>query len=278
MKRTAKMILIAGIATAMAACSTTPRSIPELDAARASVAQVESSPRAGVAPQYIADARQSLDRANQLASKGGDLDDIKYQAEIANKNAQIANEKILATLAREEVEKGKAKRQEVLLEAREREARRQAMQARAAEDRAKSLEAELKDLQAKKTDRGMVLALGDVLFETNKSTLKPGAYETIDRIAEVLKESPDRKVRIEGHTDSTGPDEYNMQLSEQRAMAVQAALMQRGVSGSQISSAGRGEAFPVASNDTAAGRQQNRRVEMIFASQQTRSGTESGGG
>jgi outer membrane protein OmpA-like peptidoglycan-associated protein len=72
-------------------------------------------------------------------------------------------------------------------------------------------------------------------------------------------------VVIEGHTDSMGSEDYNLQLSEQRALAVQSALMQRGVQGSQISTAGKGEGLPVASNDTAAGRQQNRRVEVIFS-------------
>jgi outer membrane protein OmpA-like peptidoglycan-associated protein len=84
-----------------------------------------------------------------------------------------------------------------------------------------------------------------------------------------LQASPDRKVIIEGHTDSVGSDEYNQQLSERRAMAVQSALMQRGVSGGQINAAGKGETFPVASNDDSGGRQQNRRVELIFSNEQS---------
>ncbi|HKE96113.1 MAG TPA: OmpA family protein, partial [Povalibacter sp.] len=122
----------------------------------------------------------------------------------------------------------------------------------------------LADLKAKKTDRGVVLTLGDVLFDTGKATLKPGAYATIDRLAEALKEDSGRKVMIEGHTDSVGSDDYNQVLSENRARSVQAALMERGVPGDQISAVGKGEGFPVASNDNAAGRQQNRRVELIF--------------
>lgn len=274
MKRIYSSILAAGVATVLGACATTPKSITELDTARAVVAQVEASPRAGVAAQNIADARKSLERANRLASNGGKLEDIKFEANIAATQAQIANEKILTAMARDEVEQAEAERQQVLVEAREREARLKAQQADAAQSqlelaqaRTRSLEEELKALQAKPTERGMVLTLGDVLFDTGQSTLKPGAYATIDRLAQALQAEPDRRVIIEGHTDSVGTDEYNQQLSQRRAMAVQSALMQRGVSGGQITAMGKGESFPVASNDNAAGRQQNRRVEMIFANE-----------
>jgi outer membrane protein OmpA-like peptidoglycan-associated protein len=275
MQRTHSLILAAGVATVLGACASTPKSNAELDTARAVVAQVEASPRAGVAAQNIAEARKSLDRANKLATENGKPEDIKFEANVAAMNAQIANEKILTAQAQEEIQKGTADRQAVLLEAREREAQlrgRQAdtarMEADAAKQHASSLEDELKALQAKPTERGMVLTLGDVLFDTGQATLKPGAYATIDRLGQALQASPDRKVIIEGHTDSVGTDEFNQQLSERRAMAVQSALMQRGVSSGQISSAGKGESFPVASNDNAAGRQQNRRVEMIFSNEQ----------
>ena len=144
------------------------------------------------------------------------------------------------------------------------EAERNAQQARSAENRAKALEQELADLKGKKTDRGIVVTMGDVLFDTGKATLKPGAYATVDRLATVLKEDSARKVLIEGHTDSVGTDEYNQSLSERRAQSVQAALFERGVEASQISTVGKGETTPVASNDNAAGRQQNRRVELVF--------------
>ncbi len=264
------LILATAVAACLAACST-PDTIEELETARAIVPQVEASPRAGVAATDIAEARQALDRANRLADKGGKVADIQYEATVASRNAQIANEKILAAQAREEVEKGTAERQAVLAEARELEAQRSAQQARAAtaqaqsaEERAKALERELTDLKGKKTDRGVVVTLGDVLFDTGKATLKPGAYSMIDRLATVLKEDPQRKVLIEGHTDSVGSDEYNQDLSQRRASSVQAALFERGVEASQISTIGKGETTPVASNDSPVGRQQNRRVELVF--------------
>ena len=262
MKRSQYLLVAAAVSAILAGCASTPETIEDLETARAVVAQVEASPRAGVAASYISEARKSLDRADKLAAGDGDLTDIKFEAQIAARNAEIANEKILDAMAKDEIEKGNAQRQMVLTEARERETRQ-------AQERAQSLERELADLKTKKTDRGLVLTLGDVLFDTGKATLKPGAFETIDRVAKALQESPERKVMIEGHTDSVGSDSYNQSLSEQRAQSVQGALMQRGVSGSQLSALGKGETTPVASNDDAGGRQQNRRVELIFNDGQT---------
>ena len=269
------LILAAAAAACVAACSSTPETIEELETARAVVPQVEASPRAGVAATNISEARKALDQANRLAEKGGKVADIQYEATVAARNAQIANEKILSAMARDEIEKGTAERQAVLTEARTREADRNAQSARSAEERANALEQELKDLKGKKTDRGVVVTLGDVLFDTGKATLKPGAYTTIDRLATVLKEDTNRKVLIEGHTDNVGTDEYNQGLSERRAASVQAALFERGVEASQISTVGKGETTPVAGNDNAAGRQQNRRVELVFQDDRSRVASDS---
>jgi OmpA-OmpF porin, OOP family len=265
MNKTRNFILAGAMALAMVGCASTPDTIEELQTARAVVPQVEASPRAGVAATYIAEARKALDRANRLADDGGDVEDVQFEAQVATLNAQIANEKILAAQAREEIDKGTAERQAVLIESREREAQLRAQQADAATNRAKSLEEELAALKAKPSPRGMVLTLGDVLFDTAQATLKPGAYQTIERVAEILKAEPGRRLTIEGHTDSVGGDEYNQGLSERRAAAVETALLERGVASNQITSAGKGESFPVASNENAGGRQQNRRVELIFA-------------
>jgi len=264
MKPRYSLILAAAASACIAGCASAPQSTEELETARAVVPQVESSPRAGVAATNISEARKALDRANQLAEKHGKADEITYEATVAARNAQIANEKILTAMARDEIDKGTAERQTVLADARAHEAERNAQQAQAATAQAKALEQELADLKGKKTDRGVVVTLGDVLFDTGKATLKPGAYTTIDRLATVLKEDASRKVMIEGHTDNVGSDEYNQGLSQRRAQSVQAALFERGVAASQISTLGKGETTPVASNDNAAGRQQNRRVELVF--------------
>jgi outer membrane protein OmpA-like peptidoglycan-associated protein len=202
MKRNCFSIAAASAIVLLAACSSTPEQIPELETARAIVPKVEASPRAGVAATNIAEARKALDRANEMQAKGQDVEDIRFAASVAAANAQIAETKIDTAQAREEIEKDTAERQQVLLEARTRETER--------------VQQELKDLKAKQTDRGMVLTLGDVLFDTGKSTLKPGAYTTIDRLAQVLNSSHGSRVVIEGHTDSMGSDEMNQELSMRR--------------------------------------------------------------
>ena len=255
MKRTPLSMAVAS-AILLAACSSTPEQIPELDAAQALVPKVESSPRAGIAAANIAEARKALDRANALATTGKDVEDIQFEASVATAQATIAETKIDTVQAREDIEKGTAERQQVLLEARTRETER--------------VQQELKDLQAKQTDRGMVLTLGDVLFDTGKATLKPGAYTTIDRLAQVLNGSKGSRVVIEGHTDSMGTDANNQALSERRAQSVESALLERGVSASQLRSVGKGDSTPVAGNDTASGRQANRRVELIFSQDASR--------
>jgi outer membrane protein OmpA-like peptidoglycan-associated protein len=265
------------IAAILSACSAAPPRNESLETARTMVPEVEKSSRAGVAAMDIANARKSLEAANRLAESKGMRSDIEYEANNAVTSAQIANEKILTAQANEEVASGTAQRQAVLIQARERESQRSAdqasdarRQADASALRADSLEAQLADLKVQKTERGLVLTLGDVLFDTGQATLMSGAYATLDRLATALRESSGRKVLIEGHTDNVGSDESNQGLSERRAQSVQSALMQRDVARSQVTALGKGENFPIASNDSADGRQSNRRVELIFTEDQTR--------
>lgn len=118
------------------------------------------------------------------------------------------------------------------------------------------------------TREGNLLAVsfkGDVTFDTNSATLRPGLISEIDRVANVLNQYPDTFIRVEGHTDSRGSDAYNMDLSQRRANAVKNLLAQRGVAESRIEVIGYGKSMPVASNDTEAGRLKNRRVEIKIA-------------
>jgi outer membrane protein OmpA-like peptidoglycan-associated protein len=125
------------------------------------------------------------------------------------------------------------------------------------------LRAELGEAQTRVTDRGLVLTLGDVLFAVGKADLKPGAARTLDKLVAAMKRDPDTSVTIEGHTDSTGKRAYNQALSNRRAGAVRAYLTSRGVAAARIHAKGLGPDFPVATNATEAGRQQNRRVEVL---------------
>lgn len=270
-----QIILSVAIAAVLSACSATPDRNETLERARAMVQQVESSPRAGIAAADIANARSSLDAANRLAESRTRIADMEYEATNATLSAQIANEKILTAEANEAVANGTAQRQAVLIKARERDVQKSSdqaddarRQATASQARVDSLETELADLKLKKTERGLVLTLGDVMFDTGQSTLKPGAYATLDRLATALRQQSERKVLIEGHTDNVGSSENNQGLSERRAQSVERALMQRGVEHSQITTLGKGEDFPIAGNETAAGRQSNRRVELIFTDAQ----------
>jgi outer membrane protein OmpA-like peptidoglycan-associated protein len=143
--------------------------------------------------------------------------------------------------------------------------RREAERANAALNQAltqlRSLVVEITNLR--ETSRGLVISLSDILFDLNKATLKPAAAQNLGRIAAILKQYPDKRISVEGHTDATGPDAYNQTLSEERAASVRTALVAGGVADTLIDARGFGETQPVASNDTPAGRQQNRRVEIV---------------
>ncbi|MBA3016477.1 MAG: OmpA family protein [Proteobacteria bacterium] len=187
------------------------------------------------------------------------------EAEHSFNKAEIARQE--AENQRKEAENQRLAAEEALKEAQQKslEAEQARQEAAAAEARAKKLEAEVADLQAKKTERGLVLTLGDVLFDTGKSDLKTGAYTTIEKLTTFLKEYPSRKIQIEGFTDSVGADEYNLGLSMHRAEAVRNALNGRGIELDRILYRGYGEMYPIASNDSAVGRQLNRRVEIIIS-------------
>lgn len=127
------------------------------------------------------------------------------------------------------------------------------------------LQDQIRALQAERTERGLVMSLGDVLFATGSARLTPGADARLSELANFLQRNPERTVRIEGYTDTTGSSATNLRLSEERAMAVRDALTARGVNPSRIAAQGLGSAQPVASNSTESGRQQNRRVDIVIS-------------
>jgi outer membrane protein OmpA-like peptidoglycan-associated protein len=121
----------------------------------------------------------------------------------------------------------------------------------------------LTEMQTQETARGLVVTLGDVLFEVDRAELKPGAARNLDKLVSALRDNVDTRIAIEGHTDATGSREHNVDLSQRRAEAVQDYLVSHGVSASRVTARGLGPDFPVASNNSDAGRQQNRRVEVV---------------
>jgi outer membrane protein OmpA-like peptidoglycan-associated protein len=120
-------------------------------------------------------------------------------------------------------------------------------------------------LETRESARGLIVNISDVLFDFNQYTLKPGAREKMAKVSGILLAYPGLKIRLEGHTDAIGSDDYNQTLSEKRAEAVRTYLVDQGVPGDAVSAMGFGKANPVATNETADGRQRNRRVEMVVS-------------
>ena len=188
-------------------------------------------------------------------------DSFKEQmAQVAQEKAKIAEEE--AELEREAV--ALDERLAALAVRKDALAKKEDEIMKAAMVRTQQLEAELADLKAKETERGLVLTLGDVLFESNAADLRADALQKLYVLVTYLKEHPDRNVLIEGHTDSIGTETYNLELSQRRATAVRTFLVRNGIDPERLAARGYGQAQPVASNVTAAGRQENRRVEIVI--------------
>jgi outer membrane protein OmpA-like peptidoglycan-associated protein len=153
-------------------------------------------------------------------------------------------------------------------------AEEEAAKAARAKAEADELMKELSELKAQQTERGIVLTMGDVLFATGKADLSPNAEKGVETLAKFLKKNPNRNVLIEGHTDSVGKDDYNLALSRKRADSVKYKLTGDGIEAVRITTVGYGKKFPLASNDTKAGKAQNRRVEVIILNEGVKAETQ----
>ncbi len=189
-------------------------------------------------------AKQELDTATNEAERARILADIQA------KEAALA--KSMADAKAKEAEKARA------------EAEERAREAQMAKAELATLMKEMSELQGQLTDRGIVLTIGDVLFDTGKSELNTSSQRSMEKIAEFLEKKKNRNLLVEGHTDNVGSDEYNQRLSEKRAESVKGALEKLGVASGRIVTIGYGKKYPLASNDTASGKRQNRRVEAII--------------
>ena len=189
-------------------------------------------------------------RDRELKAARADADQARAAAEARARDAEAK--------ARE-AEQARTQAEQARLQAESARAQADAEQAKNA-----ALLKELSELKGQQTNRGLVLTVGDVLFATGKAEVAASGMRSIDKLAEWLKKNPTRNLLIEGHTDNTGPDDFNMRLSQQRADAVKDALVSRGLGADRITTKGYGPKYPVMANDTAAGRQQNRRVEVVI--------------
>ncbi|MES2883846.1 MAG: OmpA family protein [Pseudomonadota bacterium] len=288
-KRTA-LLGAASAAVLLSACAM-PVKPDGADAARADLTALQSDSKLAVlAPVAIQEAETAVRAAETPTEDTAAGQQAVY---VAQGKVAIARAQAERRLAEDSVKNLGDQRNEIRLDARTREAEIAKAQAEAAsasamqqqqaalaaqsdaakaQAEAEKAKAEAEDLkrqmtalEARATDRGMVMTLGDVLFATGRADLKPGAMERLSKLAGFMLKYPDRAVVIEGHTDSTGSAATNQALSERRADAVKAYLISQSVPSASVTTIGKGKDVPVAENTTATGRQQNRRVEIIIA-------------
>jgi outer membrane protein OmpA-like peptidoglycan-associated protein len=289
------------IAALIGACSSMPKTTSLLDQTRSAYEVAQGNPQvARYAPLEMKHASDALDQANAAARRNDSTAEIDKLAYLAKQKIAVAEEvatrrsaeadvasagqerdRIRSDLRTTEADQAKLRAEQSRQQARLAEqdaalAERQAAQARSdaadaqrrtleAQARTATLEAQLADLAAKKTERGLVITLGDVLFGVDKTQLTPEGLRTVQKLASILEKYPERSVLVEGFTDSTGSSAYNQGLSERRATSVRSALENMGVARSRVAMRGYGEAYPVAANDTKQNRQLNRRVEIVIS-------------
>ncbi|MEQ1621240.1 MAG: OmpA family protein [Methylococcales bacterium] len=269
----------------MAGCAAVPT--PSLNEAHSSYNSARTNPEVTNQAQLeLKDASDSLNKADFALNDGEDDETVNHFAYLAKQQVGIAQETAKRKTAEIAVTNAAAQRNLVRLDARTAEADAAKQQAANAQktvneqatqlavaganaERDQALiaaqEQLLKDLNAKQTERGLVVTLSDVLFRTGKAQLKSGGVRDVNKVADFLNQYPKYKVLVEGHTDSVGTDENNQELSERRANSVRNAFIDTGISSDRVNARGYGEGFPVADNDTNGGRQLNRRVEIVLS-------------
>lgn len=248
-----------------------PVAMHDAESAVAEAEQEHKDPAVTAHLVYLADHKVQIARANAQTSfteeqrKAISEQNGQIQLDARTREADAAKRENSILLA----DKDAANRRNSELKAQADSANMKNDQLQAQSDNANqkndALQAQLLALEAKKTDRGMVLTLGDVLFSSGRSDLKPGGTSKLDRLAAFLSQAPDRNVRIEGHTDNRGGQDMNLALSQRRADSVSAYLTGHGISSTRVTAVGEGFSSPIADNKTEAGRQANRRVEVIVS-------------
>jgi outer membrane protein OmpA-like peptidoglycan-associated protein len=248
-----------GIAQETAKRKTAEQAVTQSAAKRDQMRLEARTAEADAAKQQAQIAQNTAEqRATELAAAKtqAERDQMQHQMDMEAQQAQAAAAKQQALTAQSTAEQQAA-------ELAAAHAQADTDQARIAQQE-KELK-ELKDLNAKQTDRGIVITLGDVLFNPGQARLKSASMRNIHKLVDFLKQYPQRNVLVEGYTDSKGSASHNQTLSEQRASAVRTTLIDNGIDADRITTRGYGEAFPVAVNDTPGNRQMNRRVEITLS-------------
>jgi outer membrane protein OmpA-like peptidoglycan-associated protein len=223
--------------------------------------------RALAETRYAEDQQAVLHRereAVRLDARTEEANAATRQAMSAQRDARAATRDAEAATREAVAAQAESARQKSDAEAARSDASVARQAAETANDQALEMQRQIASLQAKVTDRGLVLNLGDVLFASGNSELRGSAHARLDKLVLFLGKYGDRTVTIEGHTDSVGNEDFNQGLSERRAQAVRSYLTSQGVSTSRTTATGKGESDPIADNGSQGGRQQNRRVEVII--------------
>lgn len=210
------------------------------------------------APRDVIRAGESLGRAERLAGYIGTGSDVRHYAYLSQRYSEIAAEHAKLALNQERLTKLDLERQRLQLALRE-------AKLASVQQQGKFVEAQIAALASEQTDRGLVMTLGDVLFDTGQAELKSSASRTVLKLVQFLQLNPRRVVRIEGYTDSTGTPEDNLKLSRDRAQSVADMLVDLGIDEKRIEVEGYGDQYPVEANASERGRAQNRRVEIVFS-------------
>lgn len=268
-------------------CNTAPPANARLDSARSELRAAQDDPmtRERAATELSA-AGDALRRADESWMREDDVAEVDHWSYVARQRVAIARETALRHASEQASKDALVDRDRSRLAARTAQAdgaQREAQsaqretalsqqaaeaskrQAAAAQARNDELETQLHELNARKTERGMVVTIGDVLFDTDAAMLRADGLRSVDKLAEFMKRYPQRSALIEGYTDSTGSAGYNQALSGRRADAVRNAIVERGVDRSRLDTQGYGAAHPVADNDSSSGRRMNRRVEIVLS-------------
>lgn len=218
------------------------------------------------APKDVIRAGESLARAERLSTYWGSGADVSHYAFLSSRYSAIAREHTQLMLNQEQLAKSELERQRLQL--RLREAKLESLQ-----QQGKWLEEQMVALVTTQTDRGLVMTLGDVLFDTGNSDLKPSANRTVLKLVQFLQLNPKRTVRVEGYTDNTGDATANLELSKDRAQTVADVITDLGIGEARIQVEGYGDQYPIEGNDSERGRAKNRRVEVVFSDEKGVLGT-----
>lgn len=260
-----KLITAAAVSLLVTACASNMNKPVGADNARMKLAQLQADPQlASRAPLAIKEAEAAVANAEQ-PRKDKDMEEGKHLVFIADHKVDIAIAQAQTRLLVDQRKTLSEQRESSRLASRTREADKAHGEADVARQQSEDLQKQLDALNAKATERGLVITLGDVLFDTARAELKGNATMHLSKLSAFLSQYGDRTVAIEGYTDNVGTEDYNFGLSQRRADAVKTYLVNQGINSSRLSTSGKGEGNPVASNDSATGRQQNRRVEVIIS-------------